>query len=225
MYFTAVAVACVWVLPSLSWAQALEIDPTIGNTQQAQPVEGQQTAQPVDKRQPIKLSVTESFVLPPDMYGQWSVVATLVKTNLPGQQKRRVYDIWQLSEAGNQVSLSNPNTGAFATITVDDVEGNTASFHHRVVMKPGRQFLVERPTVTVVGDRMRGTTTHTYVHTSRNGQVERVYHALFKIEAARLAQNRVEFANPNPALDLQIEDIQPGVEPSSPATIDSSLFH
>lgn len=193
-------------------APTLDVDPSV------------QQAAPQSNREPIKLSVTESYVLPPEMYGQWSVVATLVKTNLPGRYQQRVYDIWQLQEAGNQVSLSNPNTGAYATITVDQVQGNTATFHHRVVMKAGRKFLVERPTVTVVGDTLRGTTTHTYIHTSRNGQVEKVYHALFKIDAARLSQARAEFANPNPAPDFQIEDIQPGRATTTPATVDSSLF-
>lgn len=206
-------------------AQSLDTDPTVNPAATTTPT----APAAAPERTPFKLRATESYTLPKDMYGQWTVIATLMKTNMPQNISQRVYDVWELNQSSDKVSLSNPNTGAFATITVDQVEGNTATFHHRVVMKPGRQYLVERPTVSVNGNQMAGTTTHTYVLTDRNGQVKKVYTALFKINAQRLGKSRVAFGQMN-SPDLEIEDIQPispgarGQATSSPETVDSSLF-
>ncbi len=208
----------------ISHAQSLDTDPTVGK-----PAAAPTTTVAAPTQKPFKLRATESYTLPPDMYGQWTVIATLLKSNMPQAINQRIYDIWQLNQASDKVSLSNPNTGAFATITVDDVEGNTATFHHKVVMKPGRQYLVERPTVSVNGNNMVGTTTHSYIITDRNGQVKHVYTALFRINAQRLSKSRVAFGSMN-GPDLEIEDVQPvngsiQTQPKvSPETVDSILF-
>jgi hypothetical protein len=221
IHLSALALITMVNMAAPAMAQSLDTDPTVG--QQTGTVNTTQTAQP--QRTPFKLKATESYTLPPDMYGQWTVVATLLKTNMPQAINPRIYDVWQLNQASDKVTLSNPNTGAFAAITVDDVEGNTATFHHRVVMKPGKQYLIERPTVTVNGNQMLGTTTQTYVITDRNGQVKKVYTALFRINAQKLGKSRVAFGEMG-GPDLEIEDIQPigRATQTSPETVDSSLF-
>lgn len=153
----------------------------------------------------MKIRVTESYQLPSDMYGQWSVTATLIKTSVPGPHAPVVNDVWNLVQAGDAVTLSNPNTGAMATITVDQVRGNTATFNHKAVLRAGREYLVERPTLTVEGNRMHGTTTHQYV-SMRNGQVVGLLSSLYTIEAEKLGAARTTVGgNPNAFV---IEDIQ-----------------
>ena len=108
------------------------------------------------------------------------------------------------------MSLSNPNTGALATITVDQVRGNTATFNHKAVLRAGREYLVERPTLTVEGNRMHGTTTHQYV-SMRNCQVVGLMSSLYAIEAERLGNARTVIGG-NPT-GFVIEEIQ--TEPAS----------
>lgn len=177
------------------------------------------------RRAPFQLKATQTRTLPPEMYGQWGVTATLLKTDIPNQLPNVVHDIWQFEESGDVVALSNPNTGAYAAIHVDQVKGNWATFHHRVVIKPGRKLLLEQPAIMVKGDRMLGKTTHTYVY-MKKGQVQKTYTAVFRIDAVRLSNSRVQF-DERPKLsdqDFQVDDIQVELETPSPETIDSSLY-
>lgn len=176
-------------------------------------------------RKPFQLKATQTYQLPPEMYGQWAVTATLLETDMTGSFPPVVHDIWQFEQAGNVVSLSNPNTGAYATIHVDRVQNNWATFHHRVVIKAHRKYLLEQPSIRVSGDRMLGKTTHTYIY-MRKGQVSKTYRAVFKIEATRLKQSRVMFDNrpERHDSDFEVSDIQMEIEGPSPETTDSSLY-
>ena len=71
---------------------------------------------------PIKATITESRYLPPEMYGQWSVNAYLIGTNAPDLFPSEAHDIWILQETDGQVSVSNPVTGAVASVNVDQVK-------------------------------------------------------------------------------------------------------
>ncbi|MFN8615403.1 MAG: hypothetical protein U0003_05810 [Vampirovibrionales bacterium] len=202
---------CAPLVAMAAWGAEplLENDPSIsGPSPSLSP-----TPTPSSQRQPFQLRVTESYQLPAEMYGQWSVTATLLNTNMPGQHAQVVNDIWNLVQQGDVVTLSNPNTGATATITVDAVKGNTATFTHKAVIKSGREYLVERPTVTVRGNSMRGTTTHQYI-SMRQGRVMGVYTAVFAIDAVKLGDESPRFGTA-PA-DFVIEDIQP--EKTQPST-------
>ncbi|MDH4379407.1 MAG: hypothetical protein QE263_05840 [Vampirovibrionales bacterium] len=183
----------------------LEQDPSVGSKTLPKLPSTQAPPQVSPQREPMKIRVTESYQLPSEMYGQWSVTATLIKTSVPGPHTPVVNDVWNLVQAGDAVTLSNPNTGALATITVDQVRGNTATFNHKAVLRAGREYLVERPTLTVEGNRMHGTTTHQYV-SMRNGQVVGMMSSLYAIEAEKLGAARTTLGgNPSPFV---IEDIQ-----------------
>lgn len=205
LFFGALAMAA---LCPRAMGQALEEDPSL---------RPQQTGPPVSA--PFKLQVSETRFLPPAMYGQWSVTATLIASDMGDALSPVAHDIWLLARDGDQVTLSNPVTGAFASVSVDRVQGQTATFHHGVVLRPGRRTLIERPTVTVAGDRLYGETTHEY-RLLRNGVVERVYHARFRIEAERLSPARAQWQAVPQTPAFEIEDIQrdPAAPAKSPVT-------
>jgi len=176
---------------------------------------------------PIELKIVETRYLPAAMYGQWSVTATLIDTNLPGGMAPVVHDIWNLFSTDSQVFITNPTTGAEASINVDRVVGNTATFHHQVVLKPGKRILIEQPTVTVDGDTLTGSTRHTFLGL-KDGRVEQQYFALFKINAEKLGDNNARFkAQNNPGnLEFEIEDVQVQRVPTvnDQTTVNSSLY-
>ena len=51
-------------------------------------------------------------------FGTWRVTSSLTSTDSPKTFKKNNLDIWNLSKTGNVVNLSNPFTGANASVTL-----------------------------------------------------------------------------------------------------------
>ncbi|MBK8190176.1 MAG: hypothetical protein IPK79_06960 [Vampirovibrionales bacterium] len=211
--------------PAMSWSQALEMDPGL-TTAGAVTVKTVKTPSRASAA-PFKLEARQSNFLPPAMYGQWSVTATLISADFDAGLSPVAHDIWLLERDGDSVTLTNPATGATASVSVDLVQGDTATFHHTVALSGGRRYLLERPTVTVSGDRLYGETVHEYTIFQRfGGGAPRMYHARFRIEAERLAPARAQWPQNPVAPTFEIEDIQPAppAPARKPATQDSRLY-
>lgn len=157
---------------------------------------------------PLSVTVTKSLFLPPEMYGHWSVSGFLEETNAPDFFNPTVHDIWILDRTEDQVILSNPATGASASVQVDKVHGNTATFH-RMVTVDQKKLFYEMPTITVAGDTLSGITFNKYQRV-RNGQVVRSYFAKYRLEARRVGDSRTKFKSEEEQenLDFEVEDIQ-----------------
>jgi hypothetical protein len=142
------------------------------------------------------------------MYGQWSVTASLVEANVPDMFSPLVYEIWMLEQTGTVVTLSNPTTGASATISVDKVDGNTASFH-RTQYAPGRmQRIGENPVLTVMENVMNGYS-YNKLEYLKNGQVTKGFYAKYAIQAERINNGRVRFGSPEPPpMEFEIEKVR-----------------
>ncbi len=144
------------------------------------------------KRTTFQVGVQKTNVLPPEMYGDWSVTATLLDANTMALFAPVVSEIWRLEEAGNEVTLSNPNTGASATVSVDKVEGNKATFH-RVQYGPNlKERISETPTLMVNENEMVGITINQMDYL-RDGHVVKSYRGRYQIQAHRIAMPRVKF--------------------------------
>ena len=162
-----------------------------------------------EPRKPFILGVTESRYLPPAMYGQWSMTATLLSTNAPDYFSPLIHDIWMLEQTGNQVVISNPSNGASAAITIDQVQGSTATFHRVVSESPSQRF-IETPTVKVNADSLIGQT-RAQVVWIKNGQATRSISALYRLVGERVSGPGVRFGqdrNPPPK-EFEIEEIRP----------------
>lgn len=160
---------------------------------------------------PLSVTITKSLYLPPQMYGHWSVTGTLTETNADWFFNPVVHDIWILDRENDQVTISNPVTGATASVNVDKVDGNTATFHRMVVSKTNKVFF-EMPTITVDGDRMTGTTINKYQHLN-DGRIDKSYYARYRLEAHRISPSRLKFRDGNAPVNFEIEDIR---TPSGP---------
>lgn len=66
--------------------------------------------------------------VPKELYGTWRVNASLISTNSQGRFKPSSTDIWNLSRAGDVLTLDNPFSGAHASITVNEVSGRLIKF-------------------------------------------------------------------------------------------------
>ncbi|MDD3593625.1 MAG: hypothetical protein PHX18_03255 [Candidatus Gastranaerophilales bacterium] len=95
--------------------------------------------------------------LPKAMYGIWKVEGTLLETNTPDVYLQTTSDIWVLSQSGPIVTISNPKNGATASITINEVINNTATFSRQISGYNRKE--TEQVTITVNGDIFTGTDT------------------------------------------------------------------
>ena len=66
--------------------------------------------------------------VPQSFYGSWRVAAKVSKQSGSINFKPQTVDFWNLSRTGDVIKLSNPFTGAEASVKVDYVEGNLIRF-------------------------------------------------------------------------------------------------
>lgn len=145
----------------------------------------------------FKLNVSQEQFLPPAMYGTWSIVATVLKSDAPpGAYAPYSNELWTLTRENNEIMLKNIVSNAAAKINVDKVEGNTATFHHIANAKHMRMKIIETPTVTVNLDSLKGMSRQEVIFYDKKGKPRFTYHLEMKIEGSRLADSRVTFKNP-----------------------------
>lgn len=165
------------------------------------------TAPTVYSGKPLSATISKTLYLPPAMYGQWSIVGTLIESNARERFSPVVNDTWILQREGNQVTISNPANGASATVSVDKVEGDQATFH-RIVPDGRNRLYQETPTITVKDDTLVGQCLNQISYV-REGEIQKEYYGLYRLEATRISGPRVrfkpetEFEDP----DIQIEEV------------------
>lgn len=114
-------------------------------------------AEYVPQKGVISGTVSKSKELPQEFYGTWSVSSVAIETNNPELRRSRGSDIWQLQKNKDIITLTNPSTGATASITVDEVKGLKAIFTR---IKNTEKFKErEQANITVDGDNFYGTDT------------------------------------------------------------------
>lgn len=156
---------------------------------------------------PLSASVSKVRYLPREIFGQWSLVGHLLRTDDPRTFSPTMSEIWLLEKHGDQLVIINPNTGGSASIAVEKVEGKTA-FLSREIQVGRRQSIQENFTIRVSGDWLMGESVHK-VRTLRNGQIVREIYGLYRIEAKRINSGSVQFrpeASDGP--DIEIEEIR-----------------
>jgi len=156
----------------------------------------------------IKVEVNESKYLPPEMYGTWSIKATILSTDAPADMySPEGTELWTLGEDHGVVFIKNIITNAQASITVDQVEGNTATFHHLAQIPSREMKIMEIPTVTVEGDKLSGINQQRVVF-FRRGKKIADYSLKIKVEGTRLAGGQVTFGAPQAEPDIEIAPIE-----------------
>ncbi len=145
----------------------------------------------------FKLNVVKDQYLPPEMYGTWNIKATVIKSNAPpGWFLPYTVEMWTLNRENNRVTLQNIVNGASAQVTVDQVQGKTATFH-RVARFP-HERVTETPTITVDGNRISGFNRWEVVVLDRKDKPKSVFNVEIQLEGTRLANAKKTFGNPDP---------------------------
>ena len=142
----------------------------------------------------LKGQINEVLFLPPEMYGTWSIRAVVVQSDAPINEFQPVsQEIWTLERSGNDVTIENVVTNAKASVHVDKVQDNIATFHHDSAASDGSMSISETPTVAVRKDSLIGSNDQVYVFYQGGREVRR-YHLKVNVTGTRLAKQTQQIA-------------------------------
>lgn len=158
----------------------------------------------------FRLNVVQDQYLPPAMYGTWNIRATVLKTTAPPWfYSPAANEIWALQKEQDAVTLTNVVTHATASILVDKVDGDTATFHHEAKIPTRKMKILEVPTITVNGDKLSGINRQKIFVYNRQGEVLQSYDVDIHVSGQRLAGAQVTFGNPeNRPLEFEVAPLQ-----------------
>ncbi|HSA06913.1 MAG TPA: hypothetical protein P5556_07015 [Candidatus Gastranaerophilales bacterium] len=130
------------------------------------------------------ISVVDDF--PEEFYGTWSVLSVLEETNNPDLFRMRSSDIWTFERKGDIITLSNPVSGATASITINEVIDKTAIFTRKD--EDENTVETETPQITVEESAFSGTDVIIIEH-YRNGKKIKSDRVKYKIRGYLLNDN------------------------------------
>lgn len=103
----------------------------------------------------LKGGVSLSNKVPKGFFGTWKIKSVMTYSNNKKIFNEETTDFWNLSKSGDVITLSNPVSGAEASVTVEDVQGNKIKFTH--VTESNTAKMTETPTLTLSGENFHGT--------------------------------------------------------------------
>jgi hypothetical protein len=103
----------------------------------------------------LKAGIVSDNSLPEEFYGTWSVMGTIIKTSEPEVFKDKSSDIWTFEKVNSIITLTNPVSGASASIKVSEVNDNTATFTKETHTNKFKQY--EKAKITIEGESFFGT--------------------------------------------------------------------
>ena len=114
---------------------------------------------PSDEKDPQIITGAVSLIenVPNGFYGTWKVMSVQVYSNNPFMFNSTSVDVWKLEKRNHNLILTNPESGATATVTLEDVQNNTIKFV-RTSNTPYEK-VVETPEITLSGENFYGTDT------------------------------------------------------------------
>ncbi len=103
----------------------------------------------------LKGGVSLSDKVPKGFFGTWKIKSVMTYSNNKKIFNEQTTDYWNLSKDGDVITLSNPVSGAEASVTVEDVQGNQIKFTH--ISEDNNAKMTETPTLTLSGENFHGT--------------------------------------------------------------------
>lgn len=121
-------------------------------------------------------------------FGSWKVMAVRVQTTREEMFAPYSVEIWNLSKSNDVITLTNPISGASASITVKDAEGDTFTFQR--VTGDRAETVTETAKLTLNGNSFIGSDTMV-VRYYKNGYTVRTENVEYKIKAYKISGNSI----------------------------------
>ena len=96
-------------------------------------------------------------IVPQGFFGTWKVISVQIYSNNPFMFNSMSVDFWKLEKSNNYLTLTNPQSGATATVTLEEVKDNTIKFVRK--SETPYEKVVETPEITLNGENFYGTDT------------------------------------------------------------------
>ncbi len=93
--------------------------------------------------------------VPKSLFGTWRVSAKLDDTNSYRTFKPQSIDFWNLTRVNDKITLTNPNSGATAEVSVKTVEGNLIVFSKKTPYD-NNKVLTDTVNIRITGDKFSG---------------------------------------------------------------------
>lgn len=134
----------------------------------------------------LQAGVSMSDKVPKGFFGTWEIQSTISYTNNKKIFNETTTDYWNLSKVDDVITLTNPVSGAEASVTVEDVVGNQIKFTH--VTKHKNAKMTETPTLTLNGENFYGTD-KIVIEKYKNGEKISTDIVVYNIKAKKLMGN------------------------------------
>lgn len=102
----------------------------------------------------LRTGISLDEMVPDALFGTWRINSKLLETNAKGFFKESNIDLWNISRSNSVITLDNPFSGAKASISVKEVEGNRVVFE-----KEGRydnKILSDKVELYLDGEKFKG---------------------------------------------------------------------
>lgn len=132
----------------------------------------------------IQGSVSMTDRVPQGFFGAWKVISVLADTNNKKMFAPYSVDIWNLSKMGDVITLSNPVSGAKASVTVNDVDGNTVKF--KKTSYDTDEESIETPVLTLGNNGFSGID-RIEVKTFKNGELQKTEFVEYNVKAVKIS--------------------------------------
>ncbi len=128
--------------------------------------------------------------VPMSFMGTWRVYAKLKNTDSPQNFKSTSVDIWNLSKKGSVINLSNPFTGASASINVSYVDRSSIKFTK--VGNYDNQKLTDTVEISLKGDTFTGVNTLTLVtYSDVDNSVIKTKQAIYQLRGDKISGSSI----------------------------------
>lgn len=143
-----------------------------------------------DENYTLKAGVSLVEKVPSLFMGTWRVSAKLKNTDSPQNFKQTSVDIWNLSKKGSVINLSNPFTGASASINVSYVDGSSIKFTK--VGNYDNQKLTDTVEISLNGDTFSGINTLTLVtYSDIDNSVIKTKQAVYQLRGEKISGSSI----------------------------------
>jgi hypothetical protein len=134
----------------------------------------------------LKGGVSLSNQVPKGFFGIWRIVSTQTYTNNRQLFTGESIDYWNLSRADDVITLSNPVSGALASVRVEEVNGNRVKFIRNSQSR--EEKVTETPVLTLDGENFYGTD-KIVIEKYKFGELIRTDVVEYRIKARKISGN------------------------------------
>ncbi|MBR6163593.1 hypothetical protein IKQ26_06885 [bacterium] len=134
--------------------------------------------------QTLEGGVVLSDRVPKELFGVWKINAVCTQSTNRDYFDSTSVDIWIFSKIEDRILLTNPMSGATASIGVNEVNGNRVKFEKRTDLPD--ELSIETPILTIDQDTFEGVD-RIYIKTTKHGALVKEDFIEYKVKGTKMS--------------------------------------